>query len=46
MSDGFCVKEKMSGYWHTFYENSQLKQKRKYDHRNKGICSQKTSKWL
>ena len=46
MAEGFYVKGKMSGYWHTFYENGQLKQKGKYDHRNKGIYSQKTGKWL
>ena len=46
MSEGFYVKGKMSGYWHTFYENGQLKQNGKYDHRNKGIYSQKTGKWL
>ena len=35
MSEGFYVKGKMSGYWHTFYENDQLKQKGKYDHETK-----------
>ena len=46
MAEGFYLKGKMSGYWHSFHENGQLKEKGKYDHRNNGVYSQRTGKWI
>ena len=46
MTEGFYFNGKMSGYWHSFHPNGNIESKGKYDHRQCGVYSQKTGKWM
>jgi len=46
MTEGFYFNGKMSGYWHSFHPNGNIESKGKYDHRQSGVYSQKTGKWM